>query len=108
MRRTRKQEVTNKIRKSKDNSEENLRGKLRELQKQLEMEKRYSRSLEKQIKSEFKTKNDLPSKKELEKKEEVCPSCGKEGGATISKIWTPNGDMLFVNCKLCGQKSRIN
>ena len=83
-----------------NDSEENIRGKLREMQKELDREKRYSRSLEKRLSTENKE----------EKREEIpkaadCPNCGK--GILIERETPhPTKKMVWAACSLCEHRER--
>jgi len=85
-----------------EDSNENLRGRLRELQKQLEIEKRYSRSLEKKLSNssseEKVTSPSLPKP--------VCTHCGKEDTIRVSVIWSPAKEIVWHVCEICGHKEK--
>lgn len=94
-----------------EDSEENLRGRLRELQKQLEAEKRYSRSLEKRVNKllghkseEEKAKESVPERNEPKN---LCPHCGKEDTVNLHKVWSPTGEIVWSICSICHNRERI-
>lgn len=87
-----------------DESEENLRGRLRELQKELEKEKRYSRSLEKRLSS----KNEkVPDVKEETYKlsDSNCQNCGK-GTMVEHTINSPTKEIVWAVCDTCKHRER--
>jgi predicted RNase H-like nuclease (RuvC/YqgF family) len=99
---------------SGDESTENLRGKFRELEKQVEIQKRYIKSLEKRLKrlnaSEENFTSTKRSKKIIEEelesndKENSCSHCGN---TLIEKpIWTPTGEVMWVFCQGCKFKEK--
>lgn len=93
-----------------DNSDENLRGRLRELQKQLEAEKRYSKSLEKALsKRTVKPGNNHKLKEAIPKMEAkiLCQNCGKDGTLIDQTIWSPSkGEIVWTVCQLCHHKEK--
>lgn len=86
-----------------DDSEEKLRGKIREIAKQLEAEKRYSRALEKRLKRQYDAPVPAP---EPDEPAIVCGSCGKEGTVKEQEIYTPNGPVYWMVCQLCHHKEK--
>jgi hypothetical protein len=99
---------------SSEKSDENLRGQVRELTKEVERWKRYSAYLEKQLTHtpEQLQQIKLDKKKKKEEKIEVpkegdkCQNCG--GTDTVKKpLWTPTGDRIILNCNSCEHKEKI-
>jgi len=93
-------------RRSGDESEENLRGRLREAEKALERERRYSRSLEKRLAQ----KRDVKERTEHEPKPEPildCPNCGK-GRLIEQKIYSPTKEIIWAVCnnEACKHRER--
>lgn len=89
-------------RRGNDESEENLRGRLRELQKELDRERRYSRSLEKRLydKKESKEK-DEPAKPPSN----LCPNCGK-GTLVERQTPHPTKNIVWAICDVCEHRER--
>lgn len=91
-------------RKGVDESEENLRGRLRELQKELDKERRYSRSLEKRLypkkDSKEKTEDVVPTPQEG-----ICPNCGK-GTMVEQVIHSPTKEIVWAVCNYEACKHR--
>lgn len=83
-----------------DDTEEKLRGRVRELEKELERERRYSRSLEKKLQpGKVDEKNDGP--KERIHQQETCPQCGK--GTLIERtVPNPTKHIVWAFCSLDG------
>lgn len=91
---------------SREDSDENLRGKLRELQKQLEAERRYSSSLEKKLKS-IASNGSRNEEIEVQLNPVCCQSCGKSESIKIVEIWRPGGGIKWLTCELCGHKQKV-
>lgn len=94
-------------RKSDERRDESLRGKVRELQKELEQKNRIIASLEKMLGSKS-SKEDVKLQKKIKKSSDSypCPSCGK-GPLTFSQIWHPTkGDIGIQSCSICGYKDK--
>lgn len=88
-----------------EDSEEKLRGKIREISKQLEAERRYSRALEKRLKRQY----DTPAVTEEPKSNKppvICGHCGKEDTMEEQSFYTPNGDVYWMICKICQYKEK--
>lgn len=94
---------------------EKLKGKIRELTKEVEKWKRYALSLEKhetrspQKREEIKTnrkKKKEAAPVEIEPMGEICESCGSRD-TERSELWTPTSIRYFLSCKDCGHKKRV-
>lgn len=111
--------ATKRQRKPKEKSNENYKGKIRELLKEVEKWRRYAAYLEKQLTMSPEEitdqKNEKASKrKERELNEEAkrdkgntCESCGSNN-TQVSKLWTPTGERIFINCEDCKSKKRVD
>lgn len=91
-----------------DNSEENLRGRLRELERQLRDEKRYSRSLEKKISIKgIETDRDVEKVVKDDDPKFVCKKCGSTN-VTPSQINAPHKKIIWLICQDCNHRVKIN
>lgn len=94
-----------------EKSEENLRGKLRDLGKQLESAKRYAKSLEKKIERMLgngiseKSEESVPHKSN-DPTPSVCNSCGSENEIRKTSVWTPSGEVVWLICQICKNRER--
>lgn len=89
-----------------EDSEEKLRGKIRDISKQLEAERRYSRALEKRLKRQYEDPT-VPQEPEKSGPPVICGHCGKEDTMEKQSFYTPNGDVYWMICKLCQYKEKI-
>lgn len=85
--------------------DENLRGKLRELQKELEIKNRHIRSLEKRLETASRpiTEDDENNDNRREEQDPRCPQCGSTG-RKVASFWHPVKEDLVVKieCDNCG------
>lgn len=109
--------IKHKKTKNKDKSEkrenEELRGKIRELMKEVNYYKRLaeSRANLQDLSKEEVSKIRKEKKEEREKNRRInerictCKACGK-GDALVTDIYTPGGNILIITCTTCDHKSR--
>lgn len=109
--------IKHKKAKNKDKSDkrenEQLRGKIRELMKEVNYYKRLSESranlqdLSKEevskIRKEKKEKRE--QNKRIEENISTCKACGK-GNEMVTEIYTPSGNILIITCTTCNHNSR--
>lgn len=88
--------------------EENLRGRYRELKKQLEAQSRYISHLENLLaKKSSKNKKANENKVEISKeKENFCPRCGSNEFFP-KPFWSPNKEIVWIICSICKYKEKI-
>jgi hypothetical protein len=93
-----------------DDSEENLRGKLRELEKELREERRYSRSLEKKLSvTNIGTARDgdsVTDDKFSKNNQDVCKKCG-EAKIKYNTINAPHKKIVWAVCESCNHKEKV-
>lgn len=95
---------------------ENLKGRLRTLEKLVEAQKRYIKSLEKVVKRAKLNEENFTSKPKklpsvevevIDDKTNNCPQCGSPNFENHI-IWTPNGESQWLICQDCKFKEKLN
>lgn len=96
----------NRPRKGEERTEETLRGRIRELEKEIDRLKRQLGSLQKHPKRV--TSQDDPKEEDVESndKEFCCPNCGSPDYKAAT-IWSPNGYLNWMVCQSCRHKEKI-
>ena len=92
-------------RKGGESADETLRGKLREMQKELRRKDQEIKQLEKQI-EKLTGRAKIPVAKSLPVDENACPECGK---GTLNKVEFPRRDkapLQIISCTICDYKVR--
>jgi translation initiation factor 2B subunit (eIF-2B alpha/beta/delta family) len=98
---------------SEKNSEK-LKGRIRELAKEVEKWKRYALSLEKQLiyspeqieEMKANKKKKKEEKVEIPKEKDRCSNCA--GTDTIKNVlWTPTGERIILHCNSCNHKEKL-
>ena len=109
--------IKHKKNKNKDKSDkretEELRGKIRELMKEVNYWKRLAENREKlqdlSREEVSKIRKEKKERKENEYKEDndtsTCKSCGK-GNELVTDIYTPSGNILIITCNVCEHQDR--
>jgi len=93
---------------------ENLKGRIRTLEKLVDNQKRHIKSLEKQVKRAkmqdenftAKPKKQLPEPIAADDKANSCPQCGSPHYENHA-IWTPTGESTWLICQDCKYKERL-
>lgn len=101
---------------SGDKTEETLRGKVRELEKQVEIQRRCIKTLEKQlrrrvsgvIEEELNKKQTKKDKKLAESQVEKANCCPRCSGPDFNEVpvWTPLGEVMWMICQSCQFKEK--
>jgi len=89
---------------------EKLKGKIRELTKQLDSEKRYSKSLEKRItEADRVPKINKNEENKVRKKESAafCPQCKHENTMEEKVFYSPNKKLIWLICSNCLYKEKL-
>lgn len=89
-----------------DNSDENLRGKFRDLQKQLNTERRYIKSLEKKLRGTAGFSEKRESGKSIVSEPTMCSNCGEENCTKKITISAPHTTYVWIECELCQFRER--
>lgn len=90
-----------------DDPEENLRGKNRDLTKQLEEERRKTKALEKRLRKLLTPGYVVEEKEKAPESMEACSNCGKEGFIEKKSLPGPNNTrMIIKECQLCFDRKK--
>src|SRR5208282_3839889 len=99
-----------RIRGNNEDTDEKMRGRIRELEKALDTANRYAKHLEKKLRRSDDDGHFIPNEK-IEKnendKEVCCPKCGSPEYKSGTPIWTPNGETTWMTCKNCKHREKV-
>jgi hypothetical protein len=92
-----------------------LKGRIRGLEKLVDNQKRYIKSLEKKAKRVVVHEEQATYTPEIPEVEEVivddkansCPECGSPEYISCT-IWTPKGDCTWIVCQVCKYKEKMS
>lgn len=87
-----------------ERSEEILRGRIRELEKEIDRLKRHIGSLSKKHKPPSQKKQEVEIEEPTDKVDS-CPNCGSPDYRT-SPIWSPKGEIIWKICQLCKYREK--